>query len=276
MHWLLQKNALSKEMDTFDTIVRTLNAGGISWTPVRALSFTDKIVAADTVLQGKELKDIPDLDLNVTGPVMVYGSYTLALIAKKKNWVPGAFINEHFTHDALVQGWGAHALLNGDACVYRLDELDHALKHRDLVFLRPFEDTKSFSGMLQHATDVRWWAAQALLANGPLLQASTKIVVGSPRTIFAEYRLFVVDNIIVTSSLYKLGQRVMSDTYTPDSVLKYAQECIERWVPDRAFVLDIAETPEGLCVIEVNNINSSGVYAANVSRLIQELDAMVF
>ena len=44
----------------------------------------------------------------------------------------------------------------------------------------------------------------------------------------------------------------------------------------RAFVLDIAETPEGFCIIEVNNINSAGVYAANVSQLVQEIDQMVF
>lgn len=276
MHWLLQQNALTSELGLFDIITRTLDAGGVPWTPVRALSFTDKIVAVDEDVNGKELDDIPELPIDISGPIMVYGSYTLALIAAKKDWTPGAFVNDNFTHDALAEGWGKERMLNGDAVVCRLDELAGAMHGRENVFLRPFEDTKSFSGMVQGHDEALWWAEKAVKAKGPMLNASTQIVVASTRSIQAEYRLFVVDGRIVTSSLYKLGQRVISDKYTPQAVLDYAKRCIELWVPDRAFVLDIAETPEGLAIIEVNNINSSGVYAADLSRLIQELDAMAF
>ena len=276
MHWLLQQNALSSEIDLFDTITRTLDQGGMPWTAVRALSFTDKIVAADQDINGKDLADIAELDIDIQGPIMVYGSYTLALIAAKKNWTPGAFVNDNFTHDALAGGWGTSRMLNGDAVVCQLDGLESALYGRENVFLRPFEDTKSFSGMVLGSDEACWWAQNAVKANGPMLNSATKIVVASTRSILAEYRLFVVDGNVVTSSLYKLGQRVISDRYTPDSVLDYAKGCIELWVPDRAFALDIAETPEGLCIIEVNNINSSGVYAADLSKLIQAMDGMAF
>ena len=84
MHWLLQQNALSSEIDLFQTITRTLDSGGVPWTAVRALSFTNKIVAADEDINGKDLADIPDLNLDIEGLIMVYGSYTLALIAAKK------------------------------------------------------------------------------------------------------------------------------------------------------------------------------------------------
>lgn len=276
MHWLLQKNALNRELGLFESIVDTLDHGGIPWTAVRALSFTDKIVAADEAIHGKELADIPELTLEMDGPVMVYGSYTLALISKKRDWTPGAFVNEHFTHDAWVAGWGDTHLLNGDARVCRLDEIEQVIGTREQVFLRPLEDTKSFSGMVVARDEALWWAQRAIDADGPMLNSSTEVVVASTRSILAEYRLFVVDGRVVTSSLYKMGSRVISEAYTPDSVLAFAKRCIDQWVPDRAFVLDIAETPEGLKVIEVNNINSAGVYAANISRLVQELDAMVF
>lgn len=276
MHWLLQQNALSSEIDLFDTITRTLDQGDVPWTAVRALSFTDKIVAADQDINGKDLSDIEELNIDIEGSIMVYGSYTLALIAAKKNWTPGAFVNDNFTHDALVSGWGTSRMLNGDAVVCQLDTIESVLHGRGDVFLRPFEDTKSFSGMVLGCDEAKWWAQQAVKANGPMLNSSTKIVVASTRSILAEYRLFVVDGNVVTSSLYKLGQRVISDRYTPESVLEYAKGCIELWVPDRAFVLDIAETPEGLCIIEVNNINSSGVYAADLSKLIQAMDGMIF
>lgn len=276
MHWLLQKNALNRELGLFESIVDTLDHGGIPWTPVRALSFTDKIVAADEEVHGKELADIPELVLDVNGPVMVYGSYTLALISKKRDWTPGAFVNDHFTHEVWTTGWGAKHLLNGDAVVCRLDALGDAMGSREQVFLRPVEDTKSFSGMVLSHDEALWWAEKAIAADGPMLNSATDIVVAPTRAILAEYRLFVVDGRVVTSSLYKMGARVITDAYTPESVLAFAKRCIDQWVPDRAFVLDIAETHDGLKIIEVNNINSAGVYAANISRLIQEIDAMAF
>ena len=276
MHWLLQRNALSRELDLFETITGTLDRGGVPWTAVRALSFTDKIVDADEDVNGKELEDIPEIALDIAGPIVVYGSYTLALIAAKRGWTPGAFVNGNFTHEAWVQGWGAERLLNGDGVVCRLDALEDALHGRENVFLRPLEDTKSFSGTVLGREEALWWAQQAIQAKSAQLHSATEIVVASTRSILAEYRLFVVDRRVVTSSLYKMGQRIISDPYTPQGVLDYAQRCIELWVPDRAFVLDIAETPEGFCIIEVNNINSAGAYAANVSRLIQELDGMRF
>lgn len=276
MHWLLQKNALTKELDLFETITSTLDRGGVPWTPVRALPYTEKIVAANAEVNGKDVSEIPDIELSIDGPIMVYGSYTLALIAAKRGWTPGAFVNENFTHDALVAGWGATTLLNGDAVVCRLDELAQSLGGREHVFLRPFEDTKSFSGMVLDREDALSWCKSVIAADSPTLNSATQIVIASTRSILAEYRLFVVDGRVVTSSLYKMGTRVFSDPYTPVEVLGFAERCIERWVPDRAFVLDIAETPEGLCVIEVNNINSAGVYAADVSKLIQALDGMEF
>ena len=276
MHWLLQRNALSRELDLFETITGTLDRGGVPWTAVRALSFTDKIVDADEDVNGKELEDIPEIAIDVQGPIVVYGSYTLALIAATRGWTPGSFVNDNFTHEAWVHGWGAERLLNGDAVVCRLDEIESALRGRENVFLRPLEDTKSFSGMVQGHDEALWWAESVIKAKSAQLHSATEIVVASTRSILAEYRLFVVDGRVVTSSLYKMGQRIISDPYTPQGVLDFAERCIELWVPDRAFVLDIAETPEGFCIIEVNNINSAGVYAANVSRLVQEIDQMVF
>lgn len=276
MHWLLQRNALSRELDLFETITGTLDRGGVPWTAVRALSFTDKIVDADEDVNGKELEDIPEIAIDVQGPIVVYGSYTLALIAATRGWTPGSFVNDNFTHEAWVHGWGAERLLNGDAVVCRLDEIESALRGRENVFLRPLEDTKSFSGMVQGHDEALWWAESVIKAKSAQLHSATEIVVASTRSILAEYRLFVVDGRVVTSSLYKMGQRIISDPYTPQAVLDFAERCIELWVPDRAFVLDIAETPEGFCIIEVNNINSAGVYAANVSQLVQEIDQMVF
>ena len=38
--------------------------------------------------------------------------------------------------------------------------------------------------------------------------------------------------------------------------------------------MDIAETPDGLKIIEVNNLNSAGWYKGNVQKLIEALEDM--
>ena len=275
MLWLLQQHALTRELDLFPTITGTLDRGNVPWMAVRALSFTETIVAADADVHGKELADIPNLVIPSDQPIMVYGSYTLALIAKQRGWSPGAFVNNNYTHSSWVLGWGADTMLNGNARVGRLDALEELVSGMTgEIFVRPLEDTKSFSGMVLDLPDVLAWGVQTRNAKSHVLGDVTEIVVALFQEIQAEYRLFVVDGEVVSYSLYKLGTQVVYERYIPSHVLDWAKERIAQWVPDRAFVLDIAETPKGPRIIEVNNINSAGVYAADISKVIQCIECM--
>ena len=51
-------------------------------------------------------------------------------------------------------------------------------------------------------------------------------------------------------------------------IVEYAQRMVDVWQPAKAFVIDVAETNEGLKVIEINNINSAGFYEADVVLLL--------
>jgi hypothetical protein len=44
------------------------------------------------------------------------------------------------------------------------------------------------------------------------------------------------------------------------------------WAPLDCFVLDVADTPLGLKVIEVNCINASGYYEADMNKLVMALE----
>jgi hypothetical protein len=50
---------------------------------------------------------------------------------------------------------------------------------------------------------------------------------------------------------------------------------IQTWRPAQAFVMDIADTPDGPKVIEINNINSSGFYACDPQSIIVALESLV-
>ena len=98
--------------------------------------------------------------------------------------------------------------------------------------------------------------------------------------------MFVVKGKVVTSSQYKSGTDVVgySDDQTDERVTKFAQNMANLWhpvvlgepcvLPAKAYALDIAETPDGLKVIEINTINSSGFYGADVQKIIMAIEDM--
>ena len=51
---------------------------------------------------------------------------------------------------------------------------------------------------------------------------------------------------------------------------------IQQWQPSRGFVIDIAEAAEGPKIIEINNLNSSGFYCCDVSKIVQTIEQMGF
>jgi hypothetical protein len=108
------------------------------------------------------------------------------------------------------------------------------------------------------------------------LTNDTRVMIAPLQDIFCEYRLFVVDKKIVTGSLYKLRDQVIYNSLIDETVIEFANKMIEKWTPDRAFVLDVAVTSEGHKIVEVNNINSSGFYASDLAKFIMAIEDMKF
>jgi hypothetical protein len=80
----------------------------------------------------------------------------------------------------------------------------------------------------------------------------------------------------VTCSGYKVGT---IKRYTPPEeveprIIEFAQDCVDKSQPDDAFVLDVADTPEGLKIVEINNINSAGFYKGDMQKLVWALNEL--
>jgi hypothetical protein len=100
------------------------------------------------------------------------------------------------------------------------------------------------------------------------------VVVSPAKKIHAEYRFFVVENEIVGKSRYRVLGKLWPSEDVPDYLLEYVYKFIYVWRPDRAFVIDLAETPDGVKIVEFNNINAAGWYKADVSKIIQAIDSL--
>ncbi len=87
-----------------------------------------------------------------------------------------------------------------------------------------------------------------------------------------EHRFWVVNGNIATASTYKIGSRVIYKEVIDDYLFNYVYDKIQIYQPHNSFCIDIAETQNGLKIVEIGTINSCGFYAADLQKLIQALE----
>ena len=224
-------------------------------------SMTMNVEESDEVVVDKKRKAV------------IFGSTTLSRISKHRNWSPGSYINENFEFNQWKAGFGVENLLNGDAVVSKVKDAAN-LCTSDSAFLRPTEDTKAFAGTVMSKAEFEKW--QSNISKIPEeefspLHKNTDIIISSTKEIESECRVFVVDGKIVASSMYKQGSRVITSVDVPTQFIEFAKQMVDLWQPARAFVIDVAKTALGFKVIEINNINSSGFYKADVYAIVKAI-----
>ncbi len=276
MFWIVQGNL--KKDEGLQKLISILKEENYNHQLVKTIPFTNIIVDVDLDISNYDENNIPHLNINEEKNMVTMGSYSLALTAKEKNWVPGSFINENYEFSKWVSGWGSENLLNGDAVQDKLkniiDKIPHNVKN---IFARPAEDTKSFNGTLFERDNLIYWLNKVNdEADRFGLNGDTEIVIASEKNIEAEYRLFVVDGQVVSGSLYRIRGQVVTSENIEQQAMDYAYKMLDIWQPDRAFVFDIAITDNGPKIIEINNINSSGFYKSDISSIVKNIDSMKF
>lgn len=252
MHWLIQSGFND---NGYKTLITALERMGITYTIVDVIPF------------GGGYSGIPELN----GPVMIYGSQSFIEFSKK-NWWPGAYTNNNFSVDIWAKEYGEE-LLNYDSIYGTIGSIDVTLPK---FFIRPIYDSKSFSGTIMTNEEFQLWRTQIKNLDGDYstITSDTMIAVSPLKSIIAEYRLFVVNSKVVAHSEYKRGDTVKYSCNVPEYVLEYANKIINKWQPDFAYCLDIAEiyTDRYECkVLEINCINGCGLYDADVYAYVDAL-----
>jgi ATP-grasp domain-containing protein len=259
MHWVLQEN-LFKESE-WENLVGTLERFKIPYSVHKVIPFIGELVPP---VEPKHDK------------VICFGSYSMRHTAKANDWNPGVY--DLFDVNFLVQysHWGKD-LLNHDALVVPFKNAEIF----EPTFIRPIDDSKYFAGRVFDPGEFNHWRHGVCEMGedyGISLTGETMVQLCKPKTIYAEYRFWIVDGRVVTYSQYKRGSRVV---YSPDvdqDVIYYASgfSCTMTfqplpWLP-KAYVLDVCETPDGFKIVEINTINSAGFYAGDIQKLVIALE----
>lgn len=205
---------------------------------------------------------------SINRPVIVIGGYTMARISNKYNWKPGTFNNDNFNYQVWIEKYGKLNMLNGDAIFCKIkDAPEH---YNTNIFVRPLHDNKAFSGKVFSIEEFINFKNKII--SGEIryqtLNEETEIIISKPTKIYHENRFYVVDSKIVTHSLYKRAGVIYYDRNVDPVIKEFANDMINIWKPSSSFVIDIADTEYGLKIVELNNINSAGLYDADVYSII--------
>jgi len=246
MHWVIQKS-LFKQVN-YQALTETLQRLGIEYSSIFIPTGTFDL----------------EPEINLTGKVYVCGALKLKEIAKQRNWSPGSFLNEDFCFDKWLNEL-KDELLNSDVVFGKFRDVK--TEHMEKFFIRPLEDNKAFDGMVIDNEMLRQWRQDS---NKKYL-LNLDVVVSPVKDIYREYRVFVVKNKIITSSLYKVANKPQVSQEVEQSVIEYVADIINKWVPCESFVIDVCLTNNGYKVIEFNNINSSGFYACDVLKYVEAI-----
>ena len=125
-------------------------------------------------------------------------------------------------------------------------------------FLKPSKDLKTFiPGILTPGQSI-----QEFIENSQHLKdyEHELALLSEVKEIHKEYRFFIVDKIVITGSQYKNGDRVEHYQYIPPNIMDIAKKYAQLYQPHDIFTMDLAETPEGVKIVEYNCWNGSGLY----------------
>ena len=254
VRWVVQSNLLSE--NDIELIKDACDQLDIEFFPVKVIPFST------------EIPYIPiDKKFNI-----YYGS-TLFIdnVNQKLNNPKGIFYSsEEFTMSNYINKWGNH-LLSSEAQITNFNEL--CAKEYDVTsewFIRPNADDKSFAGIIMDFQSIKDWKNKFQQFDSVELNEKTEILVGPAYHIKKEWRNFIVDKKIISSSLYRKDHKLyISSTDIPNEMLQFVLARCEEYTPNSIFVMDIGLCGDNYYIIECGCMNSAGFYLANVNSIVK-------
>ena len=254
IQWVIQRNLTNTE--DLKTLVQGCERIGVPFIEIDIIPFTDQL---------------PDFDKSRHS--IFYGSTTMGqLVYKDSSLNKGFFFNQQsFSIENYFAKWGSH-MLNHGALVTSFKELMlQPYGPNKLLFIRPDDDSKSFSGEVKKFSDIVSWYARLKMFDNTSLSLDSKIVVSEPYHLRYEWRLWIVNNKVVTASKYREDFKLKKERGCPQEVIQFAeQRCLE-YTPHNVFVMDICETGDNYYIVECGCLNSAGFYHADIGAIVSSV-----
>lgn len=263
--WLIQKNCFDEHH--VERLIDNINRSG-----ALVKSFEYRIGKYDEV---DNFKIDPEMIYFIYGSVQ----FSQRFSKLKHSPFPGRIFNENnFKKSSYLTFWGDWCL-NDDAIFTTWGNFKRRKDYffslfNDTVFLRPNSYQKVFTGLSIKKSD--WKIESNSLDQLTSIMDDTLIAVCHDKKIIGEWRFFISEGKILTASQYR-----WSDSDQKIDVPNNAYELVEQiinhsWQPEIAYVVDICWNEEKTCkIIEVNGINSSGLYDSNLEQFVNGINQLI-
>jgi hypothetical protein len=222
-------------------------------------------------------KEIPKFTIDNKANIY-YGSTTLINnVYKQYNRPIGVFYDDiTFTMENYLNVWREHMLSYGAKITTLKEFTKETHKDDELFFIRPNADDKSFGGEVLDFKKIKDWHKNFTRDDNVELTEDTKILVGEAFNIEKEWRNYVVNGKVVTSSLYRKNFKLSkSREDAPTSMIKFVEDRCKEYQPHDIFAMDIALNDGEYYIIECGCLNSVGFYASDISKIVKEVSNFI-
>jgi hypothetical protein len=268
MHWIIQENICQEQK--WNELIDSCNRLEIPYSVHKVVPFVGDL--------------IPEPAINAK-VVWCFGGISMGELCKRRQWTPGVL--ELPEYDVQIESPWKQYYLNRDVMFKQLAQLvdDQYVVDNNLYFIKPSNDSKFIAGQLMTGSEIKQWAERIVVLgenDGSNVNRDSTVIISSPKNIRKEARFWIVDDNVVTHSLYKLGSTIVPrrDLVDDNMILAARSLCSVMstiyWRPADAYCLDIAEVDDNVYkIVEINNINSSGFYDCDMLRLVNAIAEML-
>jgi hypothetical protein len=210
------------------------------------------------------------------GNVVVHGSFQLARkVHAETDWRPGVICTlGNYLWSSYAPRLSKGILLNDDWKVSTTPQFVKLAEAHLLedCFVRPDAGDKPFGGTPFFGDRTLWQAiARMFLRDG----GDIPIIVSPLKTVMEEYRIVVVDGRAVAGSMYMRDGLIDIVPAAPHEAYGLAERAASEWMPDKAFVIDVANTPEGYKVVEYNAFSTADWYGCELTPILSGIGRML-
>jgi hypothetical protein len=177
----------------------------------------------------------------------------------------GIFINDNFSMEVFLNIF-KEKMFNYDSKILTISEVLKLNLEEEQYFMRPDNDNKLFDGEVISKEFLKEKLIK--LIDCEQADLNTKILLGKPFGCKKEWRNFVVDGEIVSSTLYREDFNIKkSREDIPEEMLNFVKSVIAIFQPHNVFCIDIVLSGDEYYILEFGSLNSCGFYAADIEKI---------
>lgn len=257
IRWVIQNNLIAE--NDLNEIQETCKSLDVEFQEVTVIPMTSEL---PSILHDDKIN-------------LYYGATTFMNNIYEQLNKPFGLFYDHTTYsmENYLSKWGEY-MLSSEAEIKRVgDILDEDLQLNDYeIFVRPDGDGKEFDGQVILRSGLNEILKRHLEYDSKLTLDS-KILIGPAYNIHKEWRNYVVDGVVVSSSLYRQNFKLKKSAEDiPESMLEFVRARISEYQPHDNFAIDIASTHDGTYyIIECGCLNSVGFYKSDISKIITKI-----